>query len=66
MLKKRKPNDIQTNTFSIHVRPLWEANANAQFILDPYAIVAYCIFYLTNVDKLSHEKCKCEEIEALE
>jgi hypothetical protein len=34
-------------------------------ILDPYAIVAYCIFYLTNVDKLSHEKCKCEEIEAL-
>jgi hypothetical protein len=45
---------------------LWEANTNAQFILDPYAIVAYHIFYLTNVDKLSHEKCKCEEIEALQ
>ncbi len=30
MLKKRKPNDIQTNTFSIHVGPLWEANTNAQ------------------------------------
>jgi hypothetical protein len=40
------------------VGPLWETNIDAQFILDPYTIVVYCTFYLTNVDKLSHKKCK--------
>jgi len=48
---KHKPNDIQTNVFNIHVRPLWEANTHAQFILDPYVVVVYYTFYLTKIDK---------------
>jgi hypothetical protein len=44
-------NDIETNAFNIHVGPLWEANTNPQFILNPYAIVFYCISYLTKIDK---------------
>jgi hypothetical protein len=30
---------------------LWETNIDAQYILDPYAVVAYYIFYLTKIDK---------------
>jgi hypothetical protein len=67
---KHKPNDICTNVFNIHGGPLWEANKNAQFILDPYDIVAYCIFYFTIVDKYVTcempyilNNCKHEEIE---
>jgi hypothetical protein len=29
-----KKNDICINAFGIHLRPLWGANANAQYILD--------------------------------
>jgi hypothetical protein len=43
---KQKPNDIQTNVCK-HVGPLWEANTNAQFILDPYVASVYCTSYLT-------------------
>jgi hypothetical protein len=53
---KCKPNDIRTNVFSIHGRRLWEINTYAQFILDPYVVVACCISYLTKVDKyVTHE-----------
>jgi hypothetical protein len=48
---KCKPCDIRINSFSIHVGPLWEANTNAQYILDPYATIIYHIFNLTKVDK---------------
>jgi hypothetical protein len=37
---KRKPIDICTNVCNIYGRPLWEANTNAQFILNPYDIAA--------------------------
>jgi hypothetical protein len=67
---EHKPNDIWTIAFSVHVGPLWEANINSQFILDPYAIAIYCISYLTKVDKfvtwemqIISNKCKCEETE---
>jgi hypothetical protein len=53
---KHKPNDIRTNIFSIYVGTLWEANNNAQFIFDPYADVAYYIFYLTKIDKYVTQK----------
>jgi hypothetical protein len=53
---KCKPNDIQTNSFSIHAWPLWEANTHAQFILDPYIVVAYYTFYLTKIDKIYHTR----------
>jgi hypothetical protein len=39
------------NVFNTHVRPLWEANTHAQFILDPYVVAAYYTFYLTKIDK---------------
>ncbi len=44
-----------TNVFSIYGGPLWEANIDAQFILNPY-VVAYCTSYLTKVDNF----IKCE------
>jgi hypothetical protein len=34
------------NVFNIDVELLWEANINAQFILNPFVITSYCIFYL--------------------
>jgi len=53
---KHKPNDICRNVFNIHGKILWDANTNAQFILNPYDIAAYCIYYLTKVDKyVTHE-----------
>jgi hypothetical protein len=33
-----------TNVFSIYGGPLWEANIDAQFILNPY-VVAYCFLF---------------------
>jgi hypothetical protein len=53
---EHKPNDIRTNVFSIHARPLWEANTHSQFILDPYAVAAYYIFYLTKIDEFVTRK----------
>ncbi len=70
---KCKPNDIWTNVFNIHARPLCEANTNAQFILDPYIPTIYCTFYLTKINKfvtreikIILNKCKCEETNAFE
>ncbi len=51
LFSKWKPNDICTNGFGIHVGPLWGANINAQYILDPYATTLYCTSYLTKIDK---------------
>jgi hypothetical protein len=51
MFLNHKPNDIQTNVFNIHVGPLWEANIDAQFILNPYTIAIYYTYYLTKVNK---------------
>ncbi len=48
---KHKPSDIRTNVFTIHLGPLWEANIDAQFILNPCIATTYCTFYLTKVDK---------------
>ncbi len=33
---KREMKDIRTNAYIIKVAPLWEANTNTQFIIDPY------------------------------
>jgi hypothetical protein len=48
---KCKPCDIHTNSFNIHVGPLWEENKYAQYILNPYVIAAYCTFVITKGDK---------------
>jgi len=70
---KRKPNDIQTNVYGKHVGPLWEANIDAQFILDPSTVISYCTSYLTKVDKsitqkmqLVLEKYKYEQTKTFE
>lgn len=48
---KRKPVDIKTNAFGINVAPIWFANTDAQFVLDPYAAASYCTSYMTKIDK---------------
>ncbi len=59
--------------FNIHARPMWEANIDAQYVLDPYFVVGYCIFYLTKINKsITQEmqsmlsKCKHEQYELAE
>jgi hypothetical protein len=42
--------DIWTNVLNIDGGLLWEANTNAQFILDPYVVASYCTFYLTKTN----------------
>jgi hypothetical protein len=67
---KHKPNDIQTNAFNIHAKPLWKTNTNAQFILNPYATITYCTSYFIYINKSVRRqmwiilyKCKLERIE---
>jgi hypothetical protein len=55
---KQKPNDICTNVFGIHIRPLWGANIDARYILDPHVATSYYIFFLTNIDKFVIQKMK--------
>jgi len=61
--------DIHTNSYGKFVGKLWQANINAQFILDPYAIASYCTSYLIKIDKnvtqelqTIFQKCKEEKI----
>ncbi len=70
MFFKWNPKDIRTNLFNKHTKPLWEANINAQFILDPYA-TSYYTSYLTKVNKIVDQeihlilnKCKHEQTQA--
>ncbi len=65
---KHKVNDIRTNVFSIHVRPIWEANIGALYY--PYFVATYYTSYLTKVNKsVTQEmqsmlkKCKHEQYE---
>jgi hypothetical protein len=46
---KCKVNDISTNVFNIHVRPIWKANTNVLYY--PYFVAIYCTSYLTKVNK---------------
>jgi hypothetical protein len=70
---KRNVVDIRTNVFGKFVGSLWQANIDAQFILDPYAAASYCTSYLTKVDKsvtaeikATLEKCKYEQTSDVE
>ncbi len=55
---KRKPNDICTNVFGIHVGPLWGENKNARYILDPYVAILYYTSYLTKINNFVPQKMK--------
>jgi GTP-binding protein EngB required for normal cell division len=50
--------DIRTNAYVIKVAPLWEANTNTQFILDPihYNKLLHIIF--TKIDKSTTNEFK--------
>jgi hypothetical protein len=68
---KCNPKDIRTNVFDKHTKPSWEANIDAQFILDPYAAKSYYTSYLTKVNKIVDQKmhsilnkCKHEQTQA--
>ncbi len=68
---KREMKDIRANVYAIKVAPLWEANPNTQFILDPYVATSYYTSYLTKIDKYvmnefkpSLKKCEDENIDA--
>ncbi len=54
---KCKPCDICTNFINKHVGLLWEANTNAQYILNPYATTIYYTSSLTKVNKSRTKKC---------
>lgn len=43
--------DIHTNSYGKFVSKLWQANTDAKFILDPYAIASYGTFFSTKTDK---------------
>jgi hypothetical protein len=71
LLLKREMKDIRTNVYAIKVAPLWEANPNTQFILDPYVATSYYTSYLTKIDKFvmnefkpSLKKCEDENFDA--
>jgi hypothetical protein len=34
-----------------HIPNVWNANTDCQFVLDSYAVVAYCSSYMTKLDK---------------
>jgi hypothetical protein len=50
------PLNIKTYAFNIRVTPLWFANKDIQFILDPYATTSYCTSYMNIIfsKKLYH------------
>jgi hypothetical protein len=44
--------------FGIHARPLWGANIDTQYILDPYATTLYCTSYLTKINRFVTQEMK--------
>ena len=48
---KRKPSHIWNNSFAKAMPTLWNANTDAQFVLNAYAAASYCSSYMTKIDK---------------
>jgi exonuclease III len=48
---KRKPSHIWNNSFANDMPNLWNANTDAQYVLNAYAAASYCSSYMTKVDK---------------
>ncbi|XP_059070801.1 uncharacterized protein LOC131860407 [Cryptomeria japonica] len=51
LLLQRKPSQIWNNSFAKQMPLLWNANTDAQFILNAYAAAMYCSSYIAKVDK---------------
>ena len=48
---KRKPSHTWINSFAMDMPNLWNANTNAQYILNAYVASSNCSSYMTKVDK---------------
>jgi hypothetical protein len=48
---KRKPSHIWNNSFAKDMPNLWNANIDAQYMLNAYAATSYCSSYMNKVDK---------------
>jgi hypothetical protein len=48
---KRKLSHICNNIFSKDMPIMWNANTNAQYVLNAYVTTLYCTSYMTKVDK---------------
>ena len=48
---KRKLSHIWNNNFSKDMPVMWNANTNAQYVLNAYVVASYCTSYMTKVDK---------------
>jgi hypothetical protein len=48
---KRKLSHIWNNSFSKDMPVMWNANTDAQYVLNAYAATSYCTSYMTKVDK---------------
>jgi hypothetical protein len=48
---KRKLSHIWNNNFSKDMPVMWNANTDAQYVLNAYAATSYCTSYMTKVDK---------------
>lgn len=51
LLLQRKPSQIWNNSFAKQMPLLWNANIDAQFILNAYATAMYCSSYIAKVNK---------------
>jgi len=48
---ERKPSHIWNNIFAKEMPNLWDANIDAQYVLNSYAATSYCTSYMTKLDK---------------
>jgi hypothetical protein len=72
---KRKPSHIWNNSFSKDMPIMWNANTDAQYVLNTYAATSYCTSYMTKVDKSmtnafsrirkEHEKSRIDVIQMI-
>ena len=47
LILKRDPTDIWVNAFAKSIPDLWQANTDAQYVLDAYATAKYVSSYIT-------------------
>jgi Helitron helicase-like domain at N-terminus len=63
---KRASNEVNVNPHNQHITDVWQANHDFQFVIDPYAIIAYLLEYCFKSDAGMLEALKEVTREALE
>ena len=51
LIQKRDPSDIWINPFAKSIPKIWQANTDAQFVLDAYVAATYVSSYITKFDR---------------